>query len=149
MQPLAEELRSEVEAAQLRLRAIDEGAASADRGAGKWVAKEILGHLIDSAANNHQRFVRAPLADPFVWPGYAQNGWVAAHGYRDRRWAELVDLWTALNRHLACVIESVPASALPIRCRIGDDEPVTLEWLMRDYLRHLRHHLAQILPPRA
>jgi hypothetical protein len=146
MRELAGELRAEVGAAQLRLRAIDEPAASADRGAGKWVRKEILGHLIDSAANNHQRFMRAPIADPFIWPGYEQDAWVSALRYRDRRWAELIDLWAALNQHVAYAIEAVPASALQTRCIIGSSEPVTLEWLMRDYLRHLRHHLAQILP---
>jgi hypothetical protein len=143
---LAGELRSEVDGAQMRLRAIDESTASQDRGAGKWVRKEILGHLIDSAANNHQRFVRAPSADPFVWPGYEQNAWVSANRYRNRPWAELVELWASVNRHLAYAIESVPASALQTRCIIGGNEPVTLEWLMQDYLRHLRHHLAQILP---
>jgi hypothetical protein len=146
MRALATELRSEVDAAAARLRALDEASASADRGDGKWVRKEILGHLIDSAANNHQRFVRAPVADPFVWPAYEQNAWVSAQRYRDRAWTELVDLWAALNRHVAYAIESVPPSALQTRCIIGNSEPVTLEWLMRDYLRHLRHHLAQILP---
>lgn len=144
MRELAGELRSEVDSACVRLRVLDESAASADRGAGKWVRKEILGHLIDSAANNHQRFVRAPAADPFVWPGYEQNAWVSANRYRDRPWAELVDLWASLNRHLGYAIESVPASALQTRCIVGSNEPVTLEWLMRDYLRHLRQHLAQI-----
>jgi hypothetical protein len=144
MRELAGELRSEADAVHMRLRALDESAASADRGPGTWVRKEILGHLIDSAANNHQRFVRAPSGDPFVWPGYEQDAWVSANRYRDRPWAELVDLWASMNRHLAYAIESVPASALQTRCIIGGNEPVTLEWLMRDYLRHLRHHLAQI-----
>jgi len=142
---IAEELRGEIDAALPRLRGIDDSAASADRGAGKWVRKEILGHLIDSAANNQQRFVRAQSVDPFVWPGYEQNAWVSIHRYRGRPWIDLVDLWAALNRHLAYAIEAVPASALERRCRIGDSEPVTLEWLMRDYLRHMRHHLTQIL----
>ena len=69
-----------------------------NRGEGKWVPKEILGHLIDSAANNHQRFVRARFADPFNSPGYDQNAWVAVHAYRERPWAELVDLWAAHNQ---------------------------------------------------
>jgi hypothetical protein len=148
MKRLADELRSQVDAALAALRALTEAEVSASRGPGTWVGKETLGHLIDSAANNHQRFVRAPFNVPFVWPGYEQNAWVSAQRYRDRPWTELVELWAALNRHVACAIESVPASALQTRCAIGGDEPVTLEWLMQDYLRHLRHHLAQILPPR-
>lgn len=145
MRALAEELRREVDAVTRRLHALTDAEAASDRGAGKWTIKEVLGHLIDSAANNHQRFVRAPLSESFVWPGYEQNAWVSSQRYRDRPWAELVDLWAALNRHCAHAMESVPASRFETRCTIGDDAPVTLEWLMRDYLRHLRHHLAQIL----
>lgn len=145
MRALAAELRSEVDASAVRLRALTDAAAAADRGAGKWTCKEILGHLIDSAVNNHQRFVRAPSSDPFVWPGYDQDACVVAGRYRDRPWVELLDLWCAINNHVAYAMESVPASALATRCLIGGGEPVTLEWLMRDYLRHLRHHLAQIL----
>jgi hypothetical protein len=79
-----------------------------------------------------------------VWPGYDQNAWVALHGYRARPWAELVDLWVALNRQVAQVIETVPPERLQTRCLIGDKEETPLEWWMRDYLRHLKHHLAQL-----
>lgn len=148
MNHLADELRSQVDSTLAELRALTEAEVSADRGAGKWTRKEILGHLIDSGANNYQRFMRAPFADPFIWPGYEQDVWVSAQRYRDRPWPELLDLWAALNRHVAHAIESVAAAKLQTRCVIGEDEPATLEWLMRDYLRHLRHHLAQILGPR-
>ncbi len=141
---LASELRAEVDHAARVLRGMGEPAVMQDRGPGKWVKKQILGHLIDSAANNHQRFVRAQLTDRYVGPSYEQEKWVAVHRYRDRSWPELVDLWVALNRHLAAVIEGVPAAALTTPCVIGDDEPHPLEWVMRDYLRHLRHHLAQL-----
>jgi hypothetical protein len=142
---VAGELREELEAALARLRRLGEADVTRDRGPGKWIKKEILGHLIDSAANNHQRFVRAQAADPFVAPGYDQRAWVSAHGYRDRPWSELLDLWAALNRHVAYVIASVPPERLQTRCVIGDNEPESLAWWMRDYVRHLRHHLAQLL----
>ena len=142
---VAGELRDEVDAVLPRLRRLEEADASRDRGPGKWMKKEILGHLIDSAANNHQRFVRAPAADPFVGPGYDQNAWVVANRYRERPWSELVDLWAGLNRHLAHVIAGVPAGKLQTRCLIGDSQPAPLEWWIRDYVRHLKHHLAQIL----
>ena len=105
----------------------------------------ILGHLIDSAANNHQRFVRAQLAGSYAGPGYEQEAWVRVQQYTARPWRELVDLWAALNRHLAYAMDAVPASKISTPCIVGDDEAVTLEWLMRDYLRHLRHHLDQLL----
>jgi len=142
---VAGQLRDEVDAALPRLRRMAEADVSRERGPGKWMRKEILGHLIDSAANNHQRFVRAPAADPFVGPGYDQNAWVAANRYRERPWTELVDLWAGLNRQLAHVIAGVPPGKLQTRCLIGDNEPAPLEWWIRDYVRHLKHHLAQIL----
>lgn len=143
--PAARDLRAEVETALPRLRGLSEEQAAAPRGDGKWVRKEILGHLIDSAANNQQRFVRGRFTDPFVWPGYDQNAWVSAHGYRERPWTELVDLWAASNEQIAAAMRSVPPERLATSCVIGNDPPVTLEWLMHDYVRHMRHHLAQIL----
>ena len=144
MKELASALRAEVARAATFLGRIDEQEAMQPRGPDKWVRKEILGHLIDSAANNHQRFVRAQLADRYVGPGYDQEAWVATQHYRDRPWTELVELWVALNRHLAAVIEHVPAGKLPTPLVIGDGAPHALEWVMADYVRHLKHHLAQI-----
>ena len=144
MSELASTLRGEVAHAAVRLRALSEADVTRSRGDGKWVKKEILGHLIDSAANNHQRFVRAQFSTPFVWPGYDQEAWVPVHRYRDRPWADLVDLWVALNRHVAVVVEGIPVDRVGTSCAIGGGEAVTLEELIQDYLRHLRHHLAQI-----
>jgi hypothetical protein len=142
--PPAAVLRDEVRAALPRLRSISEERSLESRGDGKWVRREILGHLIDSAANNQQRFVRARSSNPFVWPGYDQNAWVAAHAYRDRPWSELVDLWAAFNAQVAAAMESVPADRLATTCMIGNEPPASLEWWMRDYVRHMRHHLNQI-----
>src|SRR3954463_2486785 len=108
MSDVAGELRAEVAASLPRLRAVTESDTAKERGDGKWVRKEILGHLIDSAANNHQRFVRARAADPFVWPGYDQNAWVAVHDYRRRPWTDLVEVWAAFNQQVAHAIETVP-----------------------------------------
>jgi hypothetical protein len=141
---LAAALRLEVEQSAASLRRLTEVDAARDPRQGKWAKKEILGHLIDSASNNHQRFVRAQFSDPFVWPGYEQESWVRLHRYRERPWAELVELWVALNRHLVAVIEAVPAEKLRTTCIIGGGEPRSLEWWMEDYVRHLRHHLDQL-----
>jgi hypothetical protein len=144
MNDVASALRSEVGHAAARFTQLTESEAGRDRGQGKWVTKEVLGHLIDSAINNHQRFVRAQLGNAFSGPGYDQEAWVQLQGYRERPWLELVELWVALNGHVAAVIERVPAEKLQTPCTIGDHEPASLEWWMRDYVRHLRHHLAQI-----
>src|SRR5580700_1612062 len=71
---------------------------------GKWSRKEILGHLIDSAANNHQRFVRGQLDRELITPGYAQEQWVETERFNDREWNELVQFWIAYNRHLLHLI---------------------------------------------
>jgi len=145
MKEIADDLRSAVETSLERFRRLSEADVTRSRGDGKWVKKEILGHLIDSASNNHQRFVRAQLADSYAGPGYQQEAWVATNGYRDRPWPELVELWGVLNRHLVHVIATARADKAAVPCRIGDGAPITLEELMRDYVRHLRHHLEQIL----
>ena len=141
----AEELRAVVSESLEKLRALTEEEVMRSRGAGKWVKKEILGHLIDSAFNNEQRFVRAQMTDRLVWPGYEQDGWVAVQKHRERPWPDLVELWEQLNRHIAYVMANVPSDRLKAQCVIGDGDPVTLEWLMSDYVRHLSHHLAQVL----
>ena len=145
MREVAQELRSAIEEAMPRLRALDEASAARPRATGKWCSKEILGHLVDSAANNHQRFLRVQLASELVFPGYQQDEWVARQGYRDRAWVETLDLWQRLNGHLAHLIERLPESDRTKTLRIGDQPPSPLEWWVRDYVRHLRHHLAQIL----
>ena len=112
----------------------------------KWSKKEILGHLIDSAANNHIRFIKAQLAkEEFVGVGYEQNFFVASQHYQDRNAADLIQLWTIYNLHIAHVIRHVDSSKLDIKCKIGDYEPVTLLFLIEDYIGHIKHHLKQIL----
>ena len=121
-------------------------AASAKPGApGKWSKKQILGHLIDSASNNHQRFVRAQLGSPLHFPAYAQELWVNAQNCQGESWQNLIACWTSYNRHLLHVMRHIPADKLGNACVIGDDPPVTLEFLIQDYVRHMELHLRQVL----
>lgn len=110
-----------------------------------WSKKEILGHLIDSAANNHQRFIRASCNSAADFPIYNQDEWVRIQWYNDSSWEELVELWFAYNRHLSDLIERIPNDAKSSPCNIGKEGPVTLEFVVKDYLRHLQHHLKNIL----
>jgi hypothetical protein len=111
----------------------------------KWCKKEILGHLIDSAANNHQRFVRAQFAPAIELPTYEQERWVSAQAYASEPWPELVNLWLLLNRHLLHVMGHVPPEALSHTISIAGRPPVPLQAVMDDYVGHLEHHLSQIL----
>jgi RimJ/RimL family protein N-acetyltransferase len=150
----ADRLRAVVERGATALLALRDDESAARRAPGAWSPREVVGHLIDSAANNHARFVRAQLQDDLVFPGYAQDAWVAAQGYQHASWPELVALWRAYNHHLARVIELVPADVRTREHRrhnlheiawrpIPADQPATLDYLMRDYVGHLEHHLAQ------
>ncbi len=127
-----------------RLRLMHPREVSASPAPGKWSRKEIMGHLVDSAGNNHQRFVRAMLSEELSFPGYSQTDWVRVEGYADEEWQKIIDLWAALNRHIAHVISRIPADRMRTPCRIGDSAPVTLQALIADYIRHVEHHLEQL-----
>ena len=109
-----------------------------------WSPKEELGHLLDSAANNHQRIVRAQLENNPTMPGYDQNGWVAVHAYQRRDWGELIELWQALNRQLLAAAEAVPDSAWSRTLTVAGSEPLTVQFVFEDYVAHMLHHLQHI-----
>ena len=144
---VARDLVATVDAELPKLAAIGEERAGEPIAAAKWSRKQVIGHLIDSAFNNEQRFVRAQLGPSLSFPGYAQEEWVATQAYHQRPWAELLTLWTAVNRHVAHVIAHIDPRALDTPCTIGAGAPVTLLFIAEDYVRHLRHHLAQVLAP--
>ena len=112
--------------------------------ADKWSAQEELGHLIDSAANNHQRIVRVQAEDGLSLPGYQQDDWVKVHRYQQRTWAELIDLWSSFNQQLLNAASSVPDAAWSHTCRIANSDPMTLKFVFEDYLDHMLHHLKHI-----
>jgi hypothetical protein len=109
-----------------------------------WSPKEELGHLLDSAANNHQRIVRAQFEDNPAMPGYEQNRWVAVHAYQRRNWKELIEVWQAMNRQLLAAAEAVPNSAWSRTLTVAGSEPLTLQFVFDDYVVHMLHHLHHI-----
>ena len=139
------ELESLLAMAVPRLQNFSDAESSSRPEPGKWSKKEILGHLIDSAGNNHQRFVRAQLSGEIRLPGYEQERWVGTQSYQTESWENLVQLWKTFNLHLLHVGTKIPAEKLNTTCFIGENMPVTLEFLFVDYVRHVKHHLQQIL----
>jgi hypothetical protein len=135
-----------IDAARARLAALTEEQAARPVRAGGWSRKQILGHLIDSASNNHQRFVRSIVNEGLPdWPSYEQERWVEAGGYDDLPWTELVGFWSGYNRLLSHIVSRMPEQAAGFRCRVGTEGEMTLGELVRAYLAHMEHHLKQIL----
>lgn len=125
------------------LQQLTESAAAERPSADKWSPKEIIGHLIDSGINNNTRFVRAQQTPYLEMPAYEQAFWAKAQAWQFTGWQELINLWAGFNRHLALTIRAIPAEALQNVCKIGSNDPVTLHFLVTDYLEHLWHHLKQ------
>ena len=155
MQGYVTEITRVVEEYAAWLATVADALASRRPAEGGWCVKEIIGHLIDSAANNHARFVQAQATDDLVFPGYDQEVWVSAQGYADADWLALVGLWRLYNLNLARVMAAVPDT---VRMRPRTDHTldqiawrpvartvtVTLDYLMADYVGHLKSHLHQI-----
>jgi hypothetical protein len=145
MNSLVPRFRSLAEAARSRLDALGEEEAGRPVKTGGWSRKQILGHLIDSASNNHQRFVRCLLDGGLTgWPNYEQNGWVETGRYEDLPWAWLVEFWCGYNRLLHHILSHVPEEKLALRCQVGDSDK-SLGEVAGAYRDHMEHHLAQIL----
>jgi hypothetical protein len=144
MTELSEKLASVIDEAEPRLRKISALESAKPLLRGGWSRKQVIGHLIDSASNNHQRFVRAAQQKSLEFPGYDQEGNVRLQAPQEADWALLITLWAAYNRYLAHVIARLPADKLETVCSIGSGKPVTLAFVATDYLTHLVHHLVQI-----
>ncbi len=114
-------------------------------GSSAWTKSELLGHLIDSAINNQQRFARALIEDELRFPSYPQNEMVRVQRYRVAPVTLLIELWSNLNRYMAHLLLQVPPDKLATRCTIGTNLPMTLEQLAKDYVAHLEHHLKQLV----
>lgn len=151
----AANLRAVIGEAIPRLLAVDDATSAARPREDAWSAREIIGHLIDSAANNHPRFIRGQLEDHLDFAGYAQEEWVAVQQYQQLDWKELIAFWRLYNLHIANVMDAAP-EALRSQKRdrhsldriawkaVPVTEPATLDYLMSDYVEHLRHHLSQL-----
>jgi hypothetical protein len=141
---LAQQFRTELNALRAALLALPPALADTPWRTGGWTRKQIVGHLLDSAANNRQRFVRAATDGHYAGPKYAQDAWVAAHGYAGQPWDTLVRWWQVEHEILAAIVDRIPEDRLQASCIVGEDQPVTLRFLIEDYLVHQRWHFAQL-----
>lgn len=128
------------------LRKIDESRASTKPAPNKWSPKEIIGHLIDSANNNQMKFVRLIETNTIDVAGYHQDEWVGIQKYQLSDWNFLIDFWQYFNLHIAHIIEHTPESALGNELKVEGVGPFKLEFIMKDYVEHLKHHLNQAVP---
>ena len=140
-----ERLRAAIERDLPKLRQVGESEASERPGADNWSRKEELGHLIDSATNNHVRFVRTTLEAGYRGPSYDGAGWVRLQGYDKLPWVELVELWYRHNWLLAHLAGEIPEERINAWCEIGGEATGTLGFVIDDYVRHMQHHLDHIL----
>jgi hypothetical protein len=139
---IAADLRAAIDEGAALFHGASEDATARPPRAGAWSPRQIVGHLIDSACNNHRRFIINQDAERLVVDSYVQDVWVSRQRYAETPASDLVTLWTAYNTHLARVIEAIPDDILN-RLR-GPAADATLRYLAEDYVRHLRHHLSQI-----
>ena len=146
LKKVADKIEQQVNSAADQWRALTDPILTFRPSEDAWSTKEIIGHLIDSASNNHQRFVRLQLVEELTFPDYGQDNihWVRIQSYQNRAWEELLGLWRLYNLHLADIIRSVEPSCLNHFWQLDAEKRVTLFDLMTDYLRHLEDHLDQI-----
>lgn len=132
-----------VEKAPSMLTQISEEKMSEKPAPKKWSKKEIIGHLIDSATNNHHRFVRGQFeAIPEI--RYDQNGWNKYSFYQQIDSKQIILFWTIYNRQLIELIKRIPTDNLKSKVKVGDNS-LTIEYLIIDYVEHLEHHLKQVI----
>jgi DinB superfamily len=137
---LSERLAAVLRRAMPWLVTVSEAEASVPEREGKWSAKQVIGHLIDSAVNNLGRIVRMQIESGQSFSGYEQMAWVSLQHYAEREWSQTLALWFALNEHVAWMIGHVDRARLANRGVIEGDL-VTLGFLIEDYVAHMEHHL--------
>lgn len=147
MQSTIDELRQIISEYAVKIASIPDQEFSAKPFPHKWSKKEVLGHLIDSAQNNLRRFVVSQYENEPPKITYDQDFWVKANYYQSASQKNVIALWQLINTQIATVLTTMPSSNHRLNCDTGKQtrQLHTLEWLAEDYVKHLKHHLNQII----
>lgn len=145
MQIIIQELISVVHEYGKKLAAISDENFSVKPLPNKWSKIEVLGHLVDSAQNNLRRFICSQYELPPQLITYDQDFWVLANQYSDSNKEDMIRLWILLNQRIAAVLKTMPETNYQKFCPTANG-PRSVEWFAADYIKHLKHHLNQILP---
>jgi hypothetical protein len=147
MEKTITELQEIIVAFSLKIKSISTAEFNAKPKPNKWSKKEVVGHLIDSAQNNLRRFIVGQYEyEPHIV--YNQDFWVNGIGYQHMADADVVALWRLVNEQIAATLKRMPIENYNRNCNTGKVTPSihTLQWLAADYVKHMKHHLDQIIP---
>lgn len=155
MQKFLDEIKAFIESTANRLLDLSDSDVHKKINQDNWAPIEILGHLVDSACNNHRRFVLAQLKDDLIFDGYEQDRWTSSQNYFEEDWNSLVQLWKYYNYHIIHLCKQIPQNILEQKRashnlneiswkKVDKNTPATLEYLITDYFGHLKHHIAQV-----
>jgi hypothetical protein len=148
MKSTVSELNHLIESYSFKIGSISDKEFSAKPLPDKWSKKEVLGHLIDSAQNNLRRFICGqyePTPSKIV---YDQDFWVNANGYQAMEKENVIRLWALVNTQIGTILTNMPKENYSRTTDTGKTKVDlhSLEWLAEDYVKHMKHHLNQIIP---
>ena len=148
MKNTIQELQQIINDYAVKISAIPEKEFAAKPLPNKWSKKEVLGHLIDSGQNNLRRFIcgQYELSPPHIV--YEQDFWVQANGYANANKGDIIQLWQLINERICIVLDTMPSTNYSKTCNTSKEPSQlhSLEWLAEDYVKHMKHHLNQIIP---
>jgi hypothetical protein len=142
MQSTASELWTTIHDYLPKLKLLNEDGSSIKPSPNKWSKKEIIGHLVDSAQNNIRRFIVAQY-DNNALIVYRQDDWVSINNYQSYSLEDLVQLWFLLNKQICSILNNTSQNIFQRTCQT--ESLHTIEWLAKDYIKHMKHHLHQVL----
>lgn len=140
------EIRKVIDTEESLLTNLPETTIALKRNKQNRTIKQILGHLIDSATNNHQRMVRLQYNEQLSFPDYRQDNdlWIALQDYNNADWKNLIQLWKFYNLHIIQIIKAVDHTKLNNYWTDFEGTKVTLKDMIEGYAEHLNLHISEI-----